>query len=72
MLSTLHLALDGPGLARFSARFRRSALRGSPPTLDDLFLKLADKSAFPPHYRAAVQWQAPRRPGAAPDLYRRN
>ena len=44
VLSTLHLALDGPGLARFSARFGDLRFEVRPPTLDDLFLKLAEKS----------------------------
>ncbi len=44
VLSTLHLALDGPGLARFSARFGDLRFEIRPPTLDDLFLKLAEKS----------------------------
>ncbi len=43
VLSTLHLALDGPGLARFSARFGDLRFEVRPPTLDDLFLKLAEK-----------------------------
>ena len=42
VLSTLHLALDGPGLARFSARFGDLRFEVRPPTLDDLFLKLAE------------------------------
>ncbi|MDG4556629.1 MAG: ABC transporter ATP-binding protein [Candidatus Contendobacter sp.] len=44
VLSTLHLALDGPGLARFSARFGDLRFEVRPPTLDDLFLKLAEQS----------------------------
>ena len=44
VLSTLHLALDGPGLAQFSARFGDLRFEVRPPTLDDLFLKLAEKS----------------------------
>ncbi len=44
VLSTLHLALDGPGLARFGARFGNLRFEVRPPTLDDLFLKLAEKS----------------------------
>ncbi|MBK7541829.1 MAG: ABC transporter ATP-binding protein [Candidatus Competibacteraceae bacterium] len=44
VLSSLHLALDGPGLARFSARFGELRFEVRPPTLDDLFLKLAQKS----------------------------
>ena len=44
ILSTLHLALDGPGLARFSARFGDLRFEVRPPTLDDLFLKLAEQS----------------------------
>lgn len=44
VLSTLHLALDGPGLTRFSARFGDLRFEVRPPTLDDLFLKLAEKS----------------------------
>ncbi|MFO1424609.1 MAG: ABC transporter ATP-binding protein [Candidatus Competibacteraceae bacterium] len=44
VLSTLHLALDGPGLARFSARFGDLRFEVRPPTLDDLFLKLAERS----------------------------
>ena len=43
VLSTLHLALDGPGLAQFSARFGELRFEVRPPTLDDLFLKLAEK-----------------------------
>ncbi len=43
VLSSLHLALDGPGLARFSARFGDLRFEVRPPTLDDLFLKLAEK-----------------------------
>ena len=43
ILSTLHLALDGPGLAQFSARFGELRFEVRPPTLDDLFLKLAEK-----------------------------
>jgi lipooligosaccharide transport system ATP-binding protein len=43
VLSTLHLALDGPGLARFSTRFGDLRFEVRPPTLDDLFLKLAEK-----------------------------
>jgi lipooligosaccharide transport system ATP-binding protein len=43
VLSTLHLALDGAGLARFSARFGDLRFEVRPPTLDDLFLKLAEK-----------------------------
>ena len=43
VLSTLHLALDGPGLTRFSARFGDLRFEVRPPTLDDLFLKLAEK-----------------------------
>jgi lipooligosaccharide transport system ATP-binding protein len=41
VLGTWHIALDGPGLARFSERFAglRFEVRG--PTLDDLFLRLA-------------------------------
>ena len=41
VLATLHLALDGPGLARFGARFGDLRFEVRPPTLDDLFLKLA-------------------------------
>lgn len=44
VLSTLHLALDGPKLAQFSARFGDLRFEVRPPTLDDLFLKLAEKS----------------------------
>ncbi|HRD67574.1 MAG TPA: ABC transporter ATP-binding protein [Candidatus Competibacter sp.] len=44
VLSDLHLALDGPGLARFIARFGDLRFEVRPPTLDDLFLKLAEKS----------------------------
>ena len=44
VLSTLHLALDGPGLAQFSARFGGLRFEVRPPTLDDLFLKLAEQS----------------------------
>lgn len=44
ILSTLHLALDGVGLAQFSARFGDLRFEVRPPTLDDLFLKLAEKS----------------------------
>jgi len=44
VLSALHLALDGPGLARFSARFGDLRFEVRPPTLDDLFLKLAEPS----------------------------
>jgi lipooligosaccharide transport system ATP-binding protein len=44
VLSTWHLALDGPGLAQFSARFGHLRFEVRPPTLDDLFLKLAEKS----------------------------
>jgi lipooligosaccharide transport system ATP-binding protein len=44
VLSQLHLALDGPGLARFSSRFGDLRFEVRPPTLDDLFLKLAEKS----------------------------
>lgn len=44
VLSALHLALDGPGLAQFSARFGQLRFEVRPPTLDDLFLKLAEKS----------------------------
>ena len=44
VLSALHLALDGPGLAQFSARFGDLRFEVRPPTLDDLFLKLAEKS----------------------------
>jgi len=43
VLATLHLALDGPGLARFSARFGDLRFEVRAPTLDDLFLKLAEK-----------------------------
>ncbi|MBL8250924.1 MAG: ABC transporter ATP-binding protein [Candidatus Competibacter sp.] len=43
VLSALHLALDGPGLAQFSARFGDLRFEVRPPTLDDLFLKLAEK-----------------------------
>lgn len=43
ILSTLHLALDGVGLAQFSARFGDLRFEVRPPTLDDLFLKLAEK-----------------------------
>lgn len=43
VLSTLHLALDGPRLAQFSARFGGLRFEVRPPTLDDLFLKLAEK-----------------------------
>ena len=44
VLADLHLALDGPGLARFSARFGDLRFEVRPPTLDDLFLKLAEKT----------------------------
>ncbi len=44
VLSSLHLALDGPGLAQFSARFGDLRFEVRPPTLDDLFLKLAEPS----------------------------
>ena len=44
VLSSLHLALNGPGLAQFSAQFGDLRFEVRPPTLDDLFLKLADKS----------------------------
>ncbi|HCK80452.1 MAG TPA: hypothetical protein DIC59_03175, partial [Candidatus Competibacteraceae bacterium] len=43
VLSSLHLALDGPALAQFSARFGELRFEVRPPTLDDLFLKLAEK-----------------------------
>jgi len=43
VLSNLHLALDGPGLAQFSSRFGDLRFEVRPPTLDDLFLKLAEK-----------------------------
>ena len=42
VLATLHLALDGPGLARFSARFGDLRFEVRSPTLDDLFLKRAE------------------------------
>lgn len=44
VLSTLHLAVDGPGLAQFSARFGDLRFEVRPPTLDDLFMKLAEPS----------------------------
>jgi len=44
VLSALHLALDGPGLAQFSARFGELRFEVRPPDLDDLFLKLAEKA----------------------------
>ena len=44
VLSHLHIALDGPGLARFSNQFGDLRFEVRPPTLDDLFLKLARKS----------------------------
>jgi ABC-type multidrug transport system ATPase subunit len=44
VLATLHLALDGPDLARFSAQFGDLRFEVRPPTLDDLFLKLAEPS----------------------------
>ncbi|MER2601542.1 MAG: ABC transporter ATP-binding protein, partial [Candidatus Competibacter phosphatis] len=44
VLATLHLALDGPGLARFSAQFSDLRFEVRSPTLDDLFLKLAEPS----------------------------
>jgi lipooligosaccharide transport system ATP-binding protein len=42
VLATLQLALDGAGLARFSARFGDLRFEVRSPTLDDLFLKLAE------------------------------
>jgi lipooligosaccharide transport system ATP-binding protein len=44
VLSDLHMALDGPGLAQFSSQFGELRFEVRPPTLDDLFLKLAEKS----------------------------
>ncbi|HPF58218.1 MAG TPA: ABC transporter ATP-binding protein [Candidatus Competibacteraceae bacterium] len=43
VLSNVHLALDGPGLAQFSSQFGDLRFEVRPPTLDDLFLKLAKK-----------------------------
>lgn len=44
VLSTLHIAVDGAGLAQFSARFGDLRFEVRPPTLDDLFMKLAEPS----------------------------
>lgn len=42
VLKTLHIALDGPGLAQFSERFGALRFEVRAPTLDDLFLRLAE------------------------------
>ena len=43
VLAACHLALDGAGLARFSARFGNLRFEVRAPTLDDLFMTLAEK-----------------------------
>jgi lipooligosaccharide transport system ATP-binding protein len=43
VLGTWHVGLDGPGLARFTARFPALRFEVRSPTLDDLFLRLADR-----------------------------
>jgi lipooligosaccharide transport system ATP-binding protein len=43
VLAACHLALDGAGLARFSARFGNLRFEVRAPTLDDLFMTLAKK-----------------------------
>ncbi|RKT44258.1 ABC transporter ATP-binding protein [Thiocapsa rosea] len=44
VLSALHLALDGPGLAQFSARFGEIRFEVRSPSLDDLFMKLSEQA----------------------------
>jgi lipooligosaccharide transport system ATP-binding protein len=44
VLSALHLALDGPGLAQFSARFGDLRFEVRSPSLDDLFMKLSEQA----------------------------
>ncbi|SDW55172.1 ABC transporter ATP-binding protein [Thiocapsa roseopersicina] len=44
VLSALHLALDGPGLAQFSARFGELRFEVRSPSLDDLFMKLSEQA----------------------------
>jgi lipooligosaccharide transport system ATP-binding protein len=43
VLAMWHIALDGPGLARFTGRFAGLRFEVRTPTLDDLFLKLAQR-----------------------------
>jgi lipooligosaccharide transport system ATP-binding protein len=43
ILNTWQIALDGGGLARFSAAFGHLRFEVRPPNLDDLFLQLTDK-----------------------------
>ncbi|MEW8650171.1 MAG: ABC transporter ATP-binding protein [Candidatus Thiodiazotropha sp.] len=45
ILNSWQIALDGAGLARFSASFGQLRFEVRPPNLDDLFLQLADKQS---------------------------
>ncbi|MET0069819.1 MAG: ABC transporter ATP-binding protein [Candidatus Thiodiazotropha sp.] len=45
ILNSWQIALDGAGLARFSASFGQLRFEVRPPNLDDLFLQLSDKQS---------------------------